>query len=236
VSLNTALQSYLQGFAGLIFPRYCAACGHALYRNENILCMGCYAELPRTRFHHDAENEVAQMFWGRVPAENATSFMYFAKGSRYQHILHELKYNGQKQIGTAMGRLFGSELKNTPFSTADLIIPVPLHPSKFKTRGYNQSELIASGISEILHLPLETTLISRAIDTTSQTHKTRYERWENVRYIFHCENPEALKNKHVMLVDDVITTGATLEACASCLAPVEGIKISLVSLAFAKLQ
>jgi ComF family protein len=236
VPLINTLQSYFQGFASLIFPRYCAACGHALYMNENILCLRCYAGLPRTGFHHDPENEVAQMFWGRIPAEYATAFMYFAKGSRYQQILHELKYNGQKQIGIAMGHMFGNEIKNTPFSGADLIIPVPLHPVKLKTRGYNQSELIAQGISEILHLPLETTLVSRVIDTRSQTHKSRYERWENVRHIFHCKNPEALKNKHVILVDDVITTGATLEACASCMVPVEGIKISLLSLAFAKLQ
>jgi ComF family protein len=198
--------------------------------------MGCYAGLPRTCFHHDPENEVAQMFWGRIPVERATSFMYFVKGSRYQQILHELKYNGQRQIGPAMGRMFGSELKNTPFSTAEIIIPVPLHPSKLKKRGYNQSELIALGIGEVLHLPVETAMISRTADTRSQTHKSRYERWENVRYIFHCGNPEALKDKHVLLVDDVITTGATLEACATCLVPVEGIKISMVSLAFAKLQ
>jgi ComF family protein len=198
--------------------------------------MGCYAGLPRTCFHHDPENEVAQMFWGRITVEHATSFMYFVKGSRYQQILHELKYNGQRQIGPAMGRMFGSELKNTPFSTAEIIIPVPLHPSKQKKRGYNQSELIALGIGEVLHLPVETAMISRTADTRSQTHKSRYERWENVRDIFHCGNPEALKDKHVLLVDDVITTGATLEACAACLVPVEGIKISMISLAFAKLQ
>jgi ComF family protein len=236
VSLNTALQSYWQGFAGLVFPRYCAACGNALYRNEDVLCMGCHADLPRTGFHLDPENEVAQIFWGRVPVVNATSFIYFVKGSKYQQILHELKYNGQKKIGPVMGQMFGSELKNTPFSTADIIIPVPLHPSKLRKRGYNQSELIAAGMGEVLHLPVETSAISRAIDTSTQTHKSRYERWENVRYIFHCENPGVLKDKHVLLVDDVITTGATLEACASCLIPVEGIKISLASLAFAKLQ
>jgi ComF family protein len=236
VPLSNTLRPYLEGFAGLIFPRYCAACGNALFRNENILCMSCYAGLPRTGFHNDAENEVAQMFWGRVPAEQATAFMYFAKGSRFQQILHELKYNGQKQIGGFMGRMFGMELMNTPFSQADMIIPVPLHPSKLKIRGYNQSELIAAGLSEVLHIPLETALITRAMDTRTQTHKSRYERWENVRDIFHCENREALIRKHVMLVDDVITTGATLEACAACLSMAEGIKISLVSLAFAKLQ
>jgi ComF family protein len=236
LSLKTALQSYWQGFGGLIFPSYCAACGQALYRNESILCMGCYAQLPLTGFHNDPENEVARLFWGRVNVEHATSFMYFAKGSRFQQILHELKYNGQVQIGTALGRMLGSELKNTPFSTADMIIPVPLHPSKLKARGYNQSELIATGISEILQLPLETGLIRRTMDKGSQTHKSRYERWENVGQIFHCRYPDALKDKHVMIVDDVITTGATLEACASCLASVTGIKISLVSLAFAKLR
>ncbi len=176
------------------------------------------------------------MFWGRVPLEHVTSFMYFAKGSRFQQILHELKYNDQRQIGQAMGRMFGSELTNTPFSTADIIVPVPLHPSRLKHRGYNQSQLIACGMGEILRIPVETTVLTRIMDTRSQTHKSRYERWENVRHIFHCEHPEALTGKHIMLVDDVITTGATLEACAASLLPVDGIKISAVSLAFAKLR
>lgn len=234
--MNTAFQSYWQGFAGLIFPRYCAACGNALFKNENVLCMCCFADLPRTRFHTDPENEVARLFWGRVPLEQATSFMYFAKGSRYQHILHELKYNDQGVIGTAMGRMFGSELINTPFSAADIILPVPLHPSRLKDRGYNQSQLIASGIGEILRIPVDSSMLSRVLDTRSQTHKSRYERWENVRHIFHCEHPEALTGKHILLVDDVITTGATLEACASCLVALEGTRVSVVSLAFAKLQ
>jgi ComF family protein len=235
MSLRTEIQSYLQGFTNLVFPSYCAACGHALYRNEHMLCLSCFAGLPRTCFHRDEDNEVAQMFWGRVPVCHATSFMYFAKGSRYQQILHELKYNGQKQIGTGLGRMFGNELKDTVFSTADLIHPVPLHPSRLKKRGYNQSELIASGMAEILDLPIETDLISRVEDTLSQTRKSRYERWENVENIFHCEKPDALVHKHILLVDDVITTGATLEACANSLGRVEGITISIATLAFAKL-
>jgi ComF family protein len=189
-----------------------------------------------SRYFDTTEANGARMFWGRVKFEQATSFMYFAKGSPFRQILHELKYNGQVQIGISLGRMFGSELKNTPFSTADMILPVPLHPSKLKARGYNQSELIARGISDILQIPLGSGLISRTMDTGSQTRKSRYERWENVGQIFHCRYPDALKDKHVMIVDDVITTGATLEACASCLASVTGIKISLVSLAFAKLR
>jgi len=226
----------LQDFSSLIYPHYCAACGCALYKNEIILCMKCYAELPRTGFHKDPENEVAQLFWGRIRLCHVTSFIYFAKGSRYQKILHALKYNGQTEIGIEMGRMFGSELKDTSFSEADLIIPVPLHRKKHRKRGYNQSELIASGMAEVLRLPVQTGLISRIDDTLSQTRKSRYERWENVRYTFRCENPEAARNRHVLLVDDVITTGATIEACASCLLSSGDVTVSVASLAFAKLQ
>jgi ComF family protein len=200
------------------------------------MCLRCLTDLPRTGFHQDPENEVAQMFWGRIPLNQVSSFIYFAKGSRYQHILHELKYNGQKRIGIEMGRMFGNELKNTPFSGVDLIHPVPLHHKKQKKRGYNQSELIASGMAEILHLPVATTFISRKDDTLSQTRKSRYERWENVQHIFRCENPDAIRNKHILLVDDVITTGATIEACASCILGGEGVTVSVASLAYAKLQ
>jgi len=236
VTIHKRLQSYLQGFTSLFFPTYCAACGCTLFRNEIVLCLKCYADLPRTGYHLDPENEVAQLFWGRIPLYQVASFIYFAKGSRYQHILHELKYNGQRRIGIEMGRMFGYELKNTPFSGVDMIHPVPLHHKKQKKRGYNQSELIASGMAEILHLPVETTLISRKEDTLSQTRKSRYERWENVMHIFRCENPDAIRNKHVLLVDDVITTGATIEACASCILALEGVTVSVASLAYAKLQ
>jgi ComF family protein len=227
---------YLQDFACLIFPEYCAACGCALFRNEKVLCLKCYTGLPRTGFHHDPENEVARMFWGRVQVSNVTSFMYFAKGSPYQHILHGLKYTGQKEIGTEMGHMFGNELKGSPFSQADMIHPVPLHPSKLRKRGYNQSELIARGMADVLHIPVETRLISRTVDTLTQTDKSRYERWENVKHIFRCEDPDKIRDKHVLLVDDVITTGATLEAVASCILAVKGVTVSIASLAFAKLQ
>jgi len=236
MSGQSGLLSFLHDFACLVFPGYCAACGCALFRNEEILCLRCYSALPRTGFHNDPENEVAQMFWGRVPVRHATSFMYFIKGSHYQHILHELKYKGQKNIGIVMGRMFGNELKNTAFSEVDLIHPVPLHKAKLRKRGYNQSELIARGIAEILQKPVETRIFSRKVDTSSQTHKTRYERWENVSRIFSCEDPDSIRLRHILLVDDVITTGATLEAIASCVLAVEGTSVSLASLAFAKLQ
>jgi ComF family protein len=179
---------------------------------------------------------VARLFWGRVSVINATSFMYFTKDSRYRQILHELKYRGQHHIGIEMGRLFGLELKDTPFASADLIHPVPLHIDKFRTRGYNQSELIASGIAQILNIPVESNLIVREVETATQTKKARYERWENVKDTFRIMDPVPLYNKHILLVDDVITTGATIEACAEALLSVRGVALSVASLACTKLQ
>jgi ComF family protein len=230
------IRSYLNGLSSIIYPQFCAACGNTLYRNEKVLCLKCYAELPRTVYHDDPENEVSQLFWGRVPICNATSFIYFNKGSRYQHILHELKYNGQQQIGYEMGKLLGLELKNTPFAKSDLIHPIPLHYSRQRKRGYNQSELFARGIAQMLNIPVETNLITRIVNTGTQTSKSRFERWENVQGIFRIEKPAAFVNKHIMLVDDVITTGSTIEACANALLAIKGVTICIASLAFAKLQ
>lgn len=234
--MNTSLKQYLQGFFSIIYPRTCAACGNVLYYNENVLCFKCYIELPRTGFHSDPDNEVARLFWGRIPFKNATSFIYFDKESRYKNIIHELKYQGQQQVGFEMGRFFGLELRETSFATADLIIPVPLHYSKYRQRGYNQSALIATGISEVLKIPVRTDLVSRLTNTRSQTHKSRFERWINVQDKFSIQQASACINKYILLVDDVITTGATMEACANALLSVTGVTLSIASLAYTKLQ
>ncbi len=227
---------YLQGFTQIFYPRLCAACGNALYFNEHVLCLACYADLPRTGFHLDPDNEVARLFWGRIPVRNATCFMLFNKESHYRTILYELKYRKQRQIGTEMGRLFGLELRESPFAEADLIVPVPIHPSRLRKRGYNQSELIAMGMAGVLQLPVISDLIARTEKTKTQTKKSRYERWENVRDTFRIEFPENIRDKHVLLVDDVITTGATIEACASSLLAIQGVSVSVAALAFTKLQ
>jgi ComF family protein len=206
-----------------------------LCRNESTLCLACYIEIPRTGFHNDPENEVSRLFWGRVPIKHATAFMYFSKTSRYRQILHELKYRGQQETGLEMGRIFGMELRKTAFAAADMIHPVPLHPSKQKKRGYNQSELIARGISEVTNIPLETGGVRKISGSSTQTRKSKYERWENVKDIFRVDNPQTVRNKHILLVDDVITTGATMEACASVLLAEEGVTVSLASLAYTKL-
>jgi ComF family protein len=230
------IKKYFHGLISILYPHFCAACGNVLFLNEKVLCLKCFAELPRTGFHSDPENEVSRIFWGRVPVSNATSFIYFNKESRYRQILHELKYRGQQHVGIEMGRLFGLELKETPFANADLIHPVPLHSSKYRKRGYNQSELIARGIAQVLNIPVKSDLVIRALKTRTQTRKTRYERWVNVKDTFQIRDGHSLRDKHVLLVDDVITTGATIEACAASLMSVSGVTVSVASLAFAKLQ
>jgi len=223
-------------FIDILYPPLCPVCGNVLMRQEKVLCLPCLTDLPLTNFHADPENEVAQMFWGRVQVEHATAFIYLYVESRYRQILHELKYRGQYHIGIEMGRMFGHELKSTAFEKVDLVHPVPLHPRKQRKRGYNQSVLIAKGLAEALDKPLEDSLIRRVVNTESQTRKSRYERWENVAGIFDARRPEGIRNKHVLLVDDVITTGSTLEACAAAMLGLENVKVSLAALAYAKLM
>lgn len=222
-------------FAGIFFPPLCPACSEVLMKHEDVLCLGCMLDLPRTGFHNDTDNEVARMFWGRVHIMNATAFMVFQQESRYRHIIHDIKYRGNFPAAMAMGRLFGKELAGTPFASADVIHPVPLHRSKLRKRGYNQSAMIARGMAEALNIPCEENIIVRKVRTGTQTSRSRYERWENVRGTFRLKKKGAFTGKHVIIVDDVVTTGATLEACASEVLQEEGVVVSLAALGYVKL-
>jgi ComF family protein len=235
-NLKNKLSVFGESLLGLFYPRLCPACAEVLYGNENILCLKCMSEFPRTGFHLDRENDMARLFWGRVMIRDAAAFFYYQKGSRFQNLIHEIKYYRQKQLGINLGRWFGKELTDTSFRFADLIHPVPLHAAKLKRRGYNQSEQIAKGLSEALGIPLETSLIERVVNTDTQTRKTKYERWSNVEGIFRVIKPDYLKNKHVLLVDDVVTTGSTLEACAAPVLTLEGTSVSVLTLGYARLQ
>lgn len=220
-------------FLSLLYPNLCASCNASLYKGEREVCTRCRSYLPYTRFHNDKENPVAQLFWGRVVVENATAYFVFHKGSRFQKILHKIKYRNHQSLGVEVGRWFGQELLQTSFSDVDLIAPVPLHPKKYEQRGYNQSELIAKGISEIITRPLVADLLKRVIENPTQTRKGRYERWTNVDGIFELKEPDKVKKKHILLVDDVVTTGSTLEACIAATLKAEGAKVSVAVLAMA---
>jgi ComF family protein len=226
--------NFWDDFISLLFPRLCYACGNHLVRNENIICTECYVVIPRTGYHSEKENPVAQLFWGRCLLEKAAAFSYYNKGSRIRKLIHNLKYKGIKEIGFELGRIYGLTLKSSGFTDdIDLIIPVPLHPSKKRKRGFNQSEIISDGIADATGLPLNVTSLVRATSSETQTKRSRYERWINVEGIFKVTDAGPLKGKHILLVDDVITTGSTIESCANELFKTEGVKVSVVALAFA---
>jgi ComF family protein len=221
-------------FISLLFPRLCYGCGNHLMRNEHLICTECYVVIPRTGYHTEEENPVAKLFWGRCLIEKAAAFSFYNKGSRIRTLIHNLKYKGIEEIGIELGRIYGLSLKSTGFTDdIDLILPVPLHPSKKKIRGFNQSELISKGISEVTGLPVDVVSLSRVDVSETQTKRSRYERWVNVEGIFCVTVPEELEGKHLLLVDDVITTGSTIESCANELLKVDGVKVSAVALAYA---
>lgn len=211
-------------------------CHNDLAEGESVICTSCLYHIPRTRYWFEAENPVAKIFWGRVLVENACSFFFFAKGSRYRKLLHHLKYNGKREVGFVLGKEFGNELSKVDFyKSIDFIVPVPLHPKRLKQRGYNQAEEIAKGLKESMGIPISTDNLIRAEYTETQTRKTRTERVKNVSKAFKLDNPEAFKGKHVLIVDDVVTTGATLEECASTVLKAENVKVSIATLAYASL-
>jgi len=223
-----------EDFISLLFPRKCYACGSHLVRNESLICTECYVVIPRTNYHTLTDNPVAQLFWGRCMIEKAAAFSYYNKGSRIRKLIHNLKYKGIRELGYELGRIYGLSLDSSGFmDDIDLIIPVPLHPEKKQIRGYNQSEIISFGIADAAHLPVEVNSLVRTIVSATQTKRSRYERWTNVEGIFEIIDPQAIMRKHVLLVDDVITTGSTIESCVNELLKTEGVKVSVVALAFA---
>ncbi len=221
-------------FLSLLFPRLCYGCGNHLMRNEKLICTECYVVIPRTDYHNIPDNPVAQLLWGRCAVEKAAAFSFYNKGSRMRRLIHNLKYKGIKEVGMELGIIYGNSLKSSGFTDdIDLIIPVPLHPSKMRKRGFNQSEIIAEGISMSTGIPVDTISLIRSSKSDTQTKRSRYERWINVEGIFSLSGTEVLRGKSVLLVDDVITTGSTIESCANELLKTEGIKVSVAALAYA---
>lgn len=219
---------------GLFYPNLCGVCNENLESEEEHLCSSCLCSLPKTNFHLSPNNLMEQRLWGKVNFHRATAFFHFQKGSPLQKILYSLKYKGDKEIGEYLGKLAATDLiQSADFQSIDCILPVPLHPNRLKTRGYNQSECIAKGISTIINQPLDNSNLKRITDTRSQTRKNVYDRYVNTEGIFELDSNSNLKNKHVLLVDDVMTTGSTIESCIHTLNRVEGITVSIFTLAIA---
>jgi len=219
----------------LLFPNLCNACGEPLMKSEHLLCLSCRFDLPYTDFHTYADNPVAKQLWGRIPCANAMAMFYFRKASRVQRILHNLKYKGKPELGHLLGVMLGERLLlcDIPWKV-DLILPVPLHRKRERSRGYNQSFCIAEGLAEILQLPVYKDVLVKTNSTASQTRKGRFSRYENLKTAFSLRNETVLQGKNILLVDDVITTGATLEACATMLYKAEISTLSIAAVAFTK--
>ncbi len=220
-------------FFRLFFPKNCESCGKNLLKGESFLCTDCLYQIPRTKFHEEKDNPVNRLFYGITDITYSTAFFYFQKASKYRTLIHKLKYGGQKEIGIELGRMAGREITGSFFDETNLIIPVPLHPAKKRIRGYNQSEMIAKGISEITEKELRTDILLRTKFTETQTKKNLEERRKNVGSAFKVVKPEYLNGKHILLIDDVVTTGSTLIACADELLKTENVKISVLILGFA---
>lgn len=229
------VKQWCNDLIGLLFPNLCNACGVALYHSEHLICTKCLYDLPFTDYHQYAENRVAKQLWGRLPLHAAMAMLYFRKGAKVQNLIHNLKYNGRTDVGVLLGNMLGERLKSANlYQDIDLVIPVPLHCKKYKTRGYNQSTFIAEGIAAQLEIGISEDHLIRTTSTESQTKKSRYNRYENMKDVFQVNYPEDIIGKHILLVDDVITTGATLEACAITLLDIGAAKVSIAAIAFAE--
>jgi ComF family protein len=222
----------LNDFLAMLFPHNCLSCRSLLERNEEMICTQCRYALPQTSFHLQADNELTRKFWGRVPLKYAFAYLRFVKKGTVQTLLHQLKYNGKQEVGEILGKWYGNELKKSNLAGEfDLVLPVPLHATKLKKRGYNQCDSIAKGLAEGLEISWDREILVRQKANISQTRKDRIERWENVADIFMLQQAEKIKNKNILLVDDVITTGATLEACSLALQNADCKSLSIAGLA-----
>ncbi len=214
----------------LLFPHVCTGCGSDILSESSVLCMRCIDAMPETNFELHAGNPVEKLFWGRIQLNAGTAQFYFTKESLMQHLMHQFKYKSNKELGLQLGRLMGEQLLKSGNYNVDALIPLPLFPAKEQRRGYNQASLLCKGMSEVMNIPVLTNVVTRPEHTETQTKKGRIERWKNVEGKFVVADANAIQDKHLLLVDDVVTTGATLEACGMTLLNAGNVKLSIAAL------
>ncbi len=222
------------GFTHLLYPKLCVACGGELPSASTCFCMRCKAKLSPSDMYLVQDNEFIDRLWGRLPLQSGAAAYYFSRYSPIRMAIHHLKYKNKPDIGLLIGREFGRKLRDSEaFKTIELVLPVPLHPKKERLRGYNQSALFAQGLAEAMDVPMMSKVLLRKHFTETQTRKKRMERFQNVEEVFVVEHPESIEGKHVLLADDVLTTGATLEVCGQRLLEVKGTRLSCATIAIA---
>ena len=226
----------MKAILNLFFPRTCGACNTVLATFEVHICEYCWLNLPATDYHLYQENELEKRFWGRVDIQRSAAYWYFRKDSSIQNLLHAIKYENQFATAMHIGEKYGAILANqADFKTVDYILPVPMHPSKESKRGYNQATYFGKGIEKSMNKKLVENVLIKQRTTVSQTHENRWNRWINTQEVFTLatKNASILEGKHVLLVDDVITTGATIERCVQALQGIDGITVSIAAMAVA---
>jgi len=228
-----AFKEIKESFLHLLFPHVCAGCGSDILSEESTLCMRCVDAMPETNFDIHPNNPIEKKFWGRLKLVGATAQYYFTKESLMQHLMHHFKYKNNKDLGLQLGRMMGESLKKSNRFNVDALIPLPLFPAKEKKRGFNQATILCQGMAEYMNVPVLNDVIIRPQFTETQTKKGRIERWLNMEGKFILKNPSAISDKHIILVDDVVTTGATLEACGTELLKADNVRLSLATLYYA---
>jgi ComF family protein len=223
----------VKNLLNLFFPKVCYACNGILTDHEVHICTSCRHSLPVTNYHFEQDNKVDKVFFGRVKLEQATALLKFQKKGLVQGLLHNLKYKGHEKIGEFLGVWLGNELKQTEhYKTVDLVIPVPLHKKKLRKRGYNQVAKFGEEIAKALQIEYKDNVLVKKSSTKTQVFKSRFARWNNSNELFFLENKDLISGKHILLVDDIITTGATIEACSIALLKAKDVKISVATIAF----
>lgn len=221
---------WISDLLDLIFPRHCLVCGNILSPEEHDLCLNCRMQMPR--IEERRLEEMQKIFYGIVPIEKVAAYIYYRKGSPYNKLMHQLKYNNRPETGERIASEAATALtKSGIFDGIDIIVPLPLSKKKMRKRGYNQSYHIAKGISQVTGIPIVTDCVIRTISNETQTHKHREERWKNTEGIFSIKNHEKLHDKHILLIDDVLTTGATIASCAKAILEC-GCKVSIFTIAY----
>ena len=226
------IKTLLANLASLIYPKLCVICGEPLIENEKFFCYTCFLKLPKTNYHLIPENQAIERFAGKISLIKASSFFYYSKGGIAQKLIAEIKYKGNSNLGEWIGAYIAKDMISSDFFQGiNYLVPVPLHRSKEKKRGFNQAEKIAEGIAQVTKIPLDTSNVFRGKANTSQTRKGVFERWKNTQNLFQIKNTELFNKKHILIIDDVLTTGSTMEAIAQILLKSPEIKISILTLA-----
>ncbi len=233
--MKSTFAEIIEGFVSLLYPPYCKACNGVLVKGESILCTACISDLPRSFDHLEKENTLYKKLSGRIQIEHASAFFVFRKSGKIQKLMHAFKYKNHPEIGVALGKVYARDLLDSGFENQwDVIIPIPLHKSKKQKRGFNQSEEFGKGLAAGFDIPCDDDVVQRILSTSTQTTKSRLNRWENVRDVFAVVKPHIITGKNILLVDDVATTGATLEACGTILFNAGIVKLGILCLSRAK--